>query len=155
MTAALDSPIDDALQQRLARLLATGRLDPDLLDACRDLRSVGIAVMAEGAAGRSTWDASSEPAFTACESEVLAGGGPATAALDAGELVHAPDLAQSGRPEWLVFSGIACRLGWRTAVAAPVSWAGGAGAVVVYSVEPGALAAVLPARAADDAAEGR
>lgn len=156
MTAALDCSTDDAMQQRLTRLLATRRLEPDLLDACRDLRTLGIAVLVEAAAGHTTWDATSEPAFTACESEVLTGGGPAMAALESGALVSVADVAESSRPEWLLWSRIAGQLGWRSAVAVPVCWDGGSGAVVVYSVDPMGLSALLPKGSAlGDAGESR
>lgn len=122
---------------RLERLLAAFLLDLDDSGPSRANGEVGIAVLLDGDHGLSTWDASCEPSYTACEMEVMAESGPGTAALEARALVRVPDLAVETR--WPRWRKVAVQLRWRSVLAAPVELEEGRGAVIVYATDVLAL----------------
>ena len=83
--------------------------------------------------GMSAWDATCEPAYTAGDVEALVEVGPGTVARDRGEPVWVPDLLAEER--WQAWRKVALLLGWRSALAVPVTLEEGSGAVVVYCCE--------------------
>jgi hypothetical protein len=139
LTATAEQPaeVGDGQPSRLERLLAAFHLDPEFPEHSRAAGQIGIAVLLDGDGARSTWDASGEPSYTACEMEVLVESGPGTAALESRGVVRVPDLAAETR--WAVWRKVAQQLRWRSALAAPVLLEEGLAAVIVYSTDRFAL----------------